>query len=128
MGLSVKDYKTSSSKPKGVKNEKGVAKIDVQLPLYLYAAQTQIVSGAETETVTGHYYSLTRREKRILGHADPDEAALDALAERVKGHLAEGSFPVDPDTDDYACTHCEFDRVCRNGPRIIRKRSDHADV
>lgn len=127
-GLSVKDYKTSSSKPKGVKNDKGVAKIDVQLPLYLYAAQTQIVAGAETETVTGHYYSLTRREKRILGHAKPDEAALDALAERVKGHLAEGSFPVDPDSDDYACTHCEFDRVCRKGPRINRKRSDHADV
>lgn len=128
VGLSVKDYKTSSSKPKGVKNDKGVAKIDVQLPLYLYAAQTQIVSGAEAETMTGHYYSLTRREKRILGHAKPDEAALDALAERVKGHLAEGSFPVDPDNDDYACTHCEFDRVCRNGPRISRKRSDHADV
>lgn len=127
-GLSVKDYKTSSSKPKGVKNDKGVAKIDVQLPLYIYAAQTQIVPGAVAETMTGHYYSLTRREKRILGHADPDEAALDALAERVKEHLAEGSFPVDPDTDDYACTHCEFELVCRKGPRLNRKRSDRADA
>lgn len=128
VGLSVKDYKTSSSKPKGVKNDKGVAKIDVQLPLYIYAAQTQIVPRAVAETMTGHYYSLTRREKRVLGHADPDEAALDALAERVKEHLAEGSFPVDPDTDDYACTHCEFDLVCRKGPRLNRKRSDRADA
>ena len=126
-GLSVKDYKTSSVKPKGVKNEQGVAKIDVQLPLYLFAAQTQLVPGAETENMTGHYYSLTRRENRVLGHAKADEDALDALAERVKAHLADGAFPVAPDSDGYACTHCEFDHVCRKGPRINRKSHTYVD-
>ena len=37
-GLVIKDYKTSSSKSKGAKDETGSTKIDVQLPIYLYAA------------------------------------------------------------------------------------------
>lgn len=126
-GLVIKDYKTSSSKPKGAKDESGSTKIDVQLPIYLYAAQTDEQFRQDT-VIGGHYYSLTKREKRILGHAKPGDAALAPLAEQVKEALASGDFPVDPDSLRNACQYCEFDPVCRQGPRVERKRSSNADV
>lgn len=126
-GIVIKDYKTSSSKPKGAKDETGSTKIDVQLPIYLYAAQTDEQFQQET-VIGGHYYSLTKREKRILGRAKPGDAALAPLAEQVKEALASGAFPVDPDSLRNACQYCEFDLVCRQGPRVERKRSSNADV
>ena len=77
--------------------------------------------------ISGHYYSLTKREKRILGRARPD-AALESLAVQVKETLASGAFPIDPDSSRNACLHCEFDLICRQGPRVERKRSSNADV
>ena len=123
---SVKDYKTSSSKPKGARDGTGSTKVDVQLPIYLYAAQTALFQ--QEAVVGGHYYSLTKREKRILGRAEQGDAALEPLAEQVKEALASGAFPVDPDSSRNACRYCEFDLVCRQGPRVERKRSVDADA
>lgn len=120
-GLVLTDYKTRKSKPGGVKDASGRAKLDVQLPLYLQAAAPALYPGRAV--VSARYYSLTA--PGVLAEAQPDDEALQAFAAAVKEHLQRGAYPVDPDEAREACAYCEFDALCRQGPRIERKR--HAE-
>ena len=125
-GNFVKDYKTSSSKPAGAKDSNDYAKVDVQLPLYLHATRTEILP--DQPLAGGHYYSLTKREKRVLASASADDGSPAALAAQVKTYFEDGFFPVEPDVQLKACAYCEFSGVCRKGPRLERKRRRHADA
>lgn len=118
-GLVFYDYKTSGSKPPGAKDAEGKRKLDLQLPLYVQAAAEVLFPGEDVAEAA--YYSLTKA-KRLPDVAFDDEA-LSEFVERVKEHLEEGSYPVDPDAARTACSYCEFDLLCRNGPRIERKRA-----
>ncbi len=117
-GLVLIDYKTSSSTPTGPKNEEGKTRLDIQLPLYM---QTAAQSLFPDDTVAGaYYYSLTKG--KILKKAKMDDSApILAFVERVKEHLKDGSFPVDPDTELMACEFCDYDLACRKGQRLGRK-------
>ncbi len=118
-GLVFYDYKTSGSKPPGAKDREGKRKLDVQLPLYVQAAAEVLFP--DEDVAEASYYSLTKAKK--LSEVTFDDEALGAFVERVKGHLEGGAYPVDPDTAGTACTYCDFDLLCRNGPRVARKRS-----
>jgi ATP-dependent helicase/DNAse subunit B len=116
-GLVLIDYKTAGSKPPGVKDEQGKAKIDIQLPIYVQVAASVLYPSEPVQQA--YYYSLTKAE--TLPKAQIDEEALAAFAGRVKAHLQSGSFPVDPDVEGKACTYCQCDLVCRRGSRLSRK-------
>jgi len=124
-GLVLVDYKTRASRPAGVQDDAGRARLDLQLPLYLEAAAPALFPD---EPVAGaQYYSLTKAE--VLGEVRlgaARDAELAAFAERAREMLEGGSYPVAPDVDFQACRTCDFDLVCRKGPRIERMRSGGA--
>lgn len=127
-GLVVTDYKTRGSPLKGAKDASGKTTVDVQLPLYLHAVKEGLFPG--DAVAGGLYFSLTKREQRVIGRfSDKPEsaAALSELARHVHTSLGSGSFPVSPDQAGHACASCDFDLMCRKGPRLERKRSGHAD-
>lgn len=124
------DYKTSASKPLGVQDAAGEAKVDLQLPIYLEAAVPalgHITAGSTAGAAEAEYYSLTKAQviaaTSLSGENAFDRAALDAFAERAHRSLAQGWYPVRPDRAYRACAFCAFDAVCRVGPRVERKRS-----
>lgn len=116
-GLTVIDYKTSSTKPTGVKDETGKASLDIQLALYRDAIETAY---PQTTVVSAIYYSLTKRQPFKPNQSEPGKLA--AFAERVKFYLERGHYPVAPDVDNKACQYCCFDLVCRKGDRLTRKK------
>ena len=116
-GLVLLDYKTSSTKPAGIKNEAAKANIDIQLPLYMEAVQTALYPD---EPVTDAYYYSVTKHKKLAG-AKRDKSALAAFAEQVKSSLQTGYYPVKPDVDQHVCRFCPFDLVCRQGPRLNKK-------
>ncbi len=118
-GLILVDYKTRSSRPDGAQDRQGKLTLDVQLPLYREVAALRLYPSEPV--AEAYYYSLTKAES--LGSGKGDDAALAELAERVRGHFRDGSFPVWPDVEQKACTYCVFDPVCRHGPRLERKRA-----
>ena len=141
--LTLVDYKTSSSRPLGAKNDAGEAKVDLQLPIYLEAAVPALraagvlADDAEPDAATGlsaaaEYYSLTKARVILAysqqpgsdgsGSATYDQDALQRVADRAVAALDAGRYPVEPDTRYQACAYCAFDSVCRVGPRIERKR------
>ena len=122
------DYKTSSSRPLGAKDESGQATVDLQLPIYLEAAVPAL--GLAGGRVAAEYYSLTKA-RVIAGVSDAgpdayDHAALQGVADRAAAALDAGRYPVEPDRRYKACAYCAFDAVCRVGPRVERKRSGDA--
>ena len=118
-GLTILDYKTSSSIPAGVKDETGKANLDIQLALYVDAIEQFYPEASVDKAV---YYSLTKG--KAMGRAESNPEQLSAFAERVKSHLEQGYYPVDPDSDRQACQYCAFDSVCRRGNRLSRKYAD----
>ena len=127
-GLVLLDYKTRGSKPSGAQDARGKARVDLQLPLYLEAAAPALYGG---ERAAGaQYFSLTKAE--VLQEVRVDKGldrAIDGFAERAHARLAEGVYPVAPDVDLVACATCDFDLVCRKGPRTERMRgADAFDV
>lgn len=134
-GLTLVDYKTSSSKPLGVQDGAGDLKVDLQLPIYLEAAvpALNLESVGHTPgsaTVSAEYYSLTKARviasTSVAGEDAYDQTAVAAFAARAHVALAEGRYPVQPDRARRACDYCAFDAVCRVGPRVERKRSGDA--
>ncbi|MGL6338454.1 MAG: PD-(D/E)XK nuclease family protein, partial [Waterburya sp.] len=112
-GLTVIDYKTSSSTPAGVKDATGKANIDIQLAVY----QDAIAEQYPDETIdAAAYYSLTLQKTISRPQKDPTELA--AFAEQVKSHLEQGYYPVAPDKDRKACRYCAYDLVCRQGEHL----------
>ena len=115
-GLAIVDYKTSGVTPAGVKDAAGKANVDLQLAIY----QDAIAELYPQETIdTATYYSLTKQ--KTISRPQKDPAQLAAFAERVKTHLTQGYYPVAPDLDRKACRYCDYDLVCRQGDRLIRK-------
>jgi RecB family exonuclease len=116
-GLVVIDYKTSSTKPLGIKDESGKANLDLQLPLYAHVIQTTLFP--EQSVDSAYYYSLSRGKK--LYKTKPSEETLQAIAQKVKDYLQTGHYPVEPDIDQNVCKFCPYDLVCRRGNRLNRK-------
>lgn len=121
-GLVLIDYKTSASLPKGVKDTKGKASIDIQLPLYKdVAAASLFPEEAVAET---YYYSLTKGKKMTPSKNAPQHE-LPRVIERCKDYLERGQYPVQPDMARAACQYCDFDSVCRQGNRLSNKENCH---
>ncbi|MEJ2668043.1 MAG: PD-(D/E)XK nuclease family protein, partial [Deinococcales bacterium] len=116
------DYKTGSRRPAGAQDENGKARLDLQLPLYLEAAAPALF--ADERVAGAQYYSLTKADVIAEVRLDRELAGeLDAFAARVRALLETGAYPVAPDLDFEACRFCDFDLVCRKGPRTERMRS-----
>ncbi len=104
-GLAFVDYKTTSSAPKP----------DLQLPIYREAAAPVLFPGEHVRDA--YYYSLTKAE-RIRGKSLSTGELAD-IAEEARVNLEDGYLP--PDRLQRVCAFCEFDLVCRRGPRLGRK-------
>jgi ATP-dependent helicase/DNAse subunit B len=113
-GHVVIEYKSRSSRPTRAKNDQGKADLDVQLPLYqdLVAQQLQGENPTESASVEAYYYSLTKGKP--LGKRNKvDRAALERFSDRLKTHLKQGDYPVEPDSQQSACQYCPHDVICR---------------
>lgn len=120
-GMIAIDYKTSSAPPKGAKDESGKLTVDVQIPLYSNIALRKLYpAGTLGRSV---YYSLVNG-KVLRAEKEDDFEKLEALLSRIRESLATGNFAVDPDAEKYACKYCNFDQVCRKGPRLERKTAN----
>jgi ATP-dependent helicase/DNAse subunit B len=118
-GLIAIDYKTRGQMPKGAKDRNGKLSVDVQIPIYSRVALPQLYP--DRPVGTSVYYSLTKGS--ILREEQGDDMErLGELASFLHFILASGSFAVDPDPQEKACTYCDFETVCRKGPRLRRKR------
>ena len=104
-GLVFVDYKTAGSAPRP----------DLQLPIYREAAAQALFPGERVKDA--YYYSLTKAE-RIRGRP-PSANELADIAEGARTNLEDGYLP--PDRLQRACAFCDFDLVCRQGPRLGRK-------
>jgi RecB family exonuclease len=118
-GLIAIDYKTSGQVPKGAKDPSGKLTVDVQIPLYSRVALGKLFPDADVGTSV--YYSLTKG-KVLRAEQEGDMERLSGLAGFLRRILRDGSFAVDPDVQEKACTYCDFETVCRKGPRLKRKR------
>lgn len=117
-GLVAIDYKTSSSVPSGVKNDKGKSNVDIQLAVYSQVALPHLYPDERVKK--GLYYSLTKG--KVLKSIELDEMPpLGDLVTKLHRLLEAGRFAVDPDVDGNACKYCEFDAMCRKGTRLARK-------
>lgn len=112
-GLMAVDYKTGSYTGR-VKDEYGELNIDLQLPIYSQAALPSLYPG---QAITnGIYLRLAK------GKAEKERPVeLERFAASVRSILSEGRFAVDPDVEQKACKFCDYDPVCRRGPRLARK-------
>ncbi len=117
-GLIAIDYKTSSAVPKGAKDETGRLSIDVQIPLYSNVALRQLYPDGKLGNSI--YYSLTKG-KKLRSEKPGDFEKLEELIDKLKLAMESGNYAVDPDIDEGACTYCEYELLCRKGPRLERK-------
>ena len=104
-GLIFVDYKSTASAPDP----------DLQLSIYREAAAEALFP---SEQVRDAYYYSLRKAERIRAK-EPTAEALGELAEGIRDALEAGHLP--PDVLQRVCAFCEFDLVCRRGPRLDRK-------
>ena len=100
-GLEITDYKTS----------RYISKPDVQLSIY----ETAVRERYPDESVHARYFSLKHAE--VIGGRTPDD--LEERLAAAKEALASGTFP--PVSSDGNCAYCDFDLLCRKGPRLKGK-------
>jgi len=112
--LAAIDYKHGSYVGK-IKDESGYLKLEIQLPIYTTVALPALFP--DDELAGGSFYHLS--EPKITRGKEVD---LENIISRIKTILEQGSFAVDPDVRHDACEYCEFDVVCRVGPRVELKR------
>ena len=98
-----------------IKDENGYLKVEIQLPLYCLAALPTLYPGHTN--AGGQFFHLA--DPKITKVKETD---LIGFLESVRHALETGNFAVDPDLRLEACEYCEYDVVCRVGPRIARKR------
>jgi ATP-dependent helicase/DNAse subunit B len=108
------DYKHGNYYGK-IKDESGYLKVEIQLPIYSMLALPKLFP--EDKIAGGRFLHLS--EPKVTRSKEVD---LEPLLTRIKTLLEEGRFAVDPDLDQKACEYCEFDVVCRVGPRVELKR------
>ena len=118
-GLVVVDYKTGSSPPKGAKDAEGKLTLDVQISLYVDVALEHLFPGESRGRP--YYYSINKAKELKLPDGRTDPLSLAALAEEIRDRLSRGDLPVSPDAQQDACKYCDFDAVCRRGPRLSWK-------
>jgi ATP-dependent helicase/DNAse subunit B len=119
-GLVLIDYKLGSKAPKGVSDESGVARLDIQLPIYQQVAAAALFP--DESVAEAYYYSLGKGKKLpVSKNSTTSDEELVMFADRCKSHLTNGHFPVMPDSKEVACEYCSFDVVCRQGSRLSRK-------
>jgi len=117
-GRRLLDYKSGSGgRPPGIQDPDGKLSVDVQLPLY--AALYEAERGIEPEV--GYYRLGSGKLVREPRDAEGNRVLVRGFAHNVPARLAEGALPVAPDVDEQACRYCDFELVCRIGPRIARK-------
>jgi CRISPR/Cas system-associated exonuclease Cas4 (RecB family) len=68
-----------------------------------------------------YYYSINKAKELKLPDGRTDPLSLAALAEEIRDRLSRGDLPVSPDAQQDACKYCDFDAVCRRGPRLSWK-------
>jgi RecB family exonuclease len=112
------DYKTSSRFPNGAQDDSGYLKVDLQIPIYTESAGASLFPGEE---VSGRYYSLNKGQNLKEPGSWAGEEQRRRFATGLRERLRSGRFPVEPDVEGKACTYCEFDPICRKGPRLERK-------
>jgi ATP-dependent helicase/DNAse subunit B len=112
--LAAIDYKHGSYIGK-IKDEDGYLKLEVQLPIYTTVALPSLFP--DDAHAGGSFYHLS--EPKITRGKEID---LENIISRIKTILEQGNFAVDPDVQHVACEYCEFDIVCRVGPRVELKR------
>ncbi|HSU26392.1 MAG TPA: PD-(D/E)XK nuclease family protein, partial [Pyrinomonadaceae bacterium] len=112
--LAAIDYKHGSYVGK-IKDESGYLKLEIQLPIYTTVALPALFPN--DAHAGGSFYHLS--EPKITRGKEVD---LENIISRIKTILEQGSFAVDPDVRHDACEYCEFDVVCRVGPRVELKR------
>ena len=100
-GFVITDYKTSGY----------ISKPDVQLSIYEAAARS-LYPGEE---VSARYFSLKRAEP--LRSSVPED--LEARLSAARDALASGTFPPVMSRDN--CQYCDFELLCRKGPRLDAK-------
>jgi RecB family exonuclease len=98
-----------------IKDESGYLKFEIQLPIYTTVALPALFPG--DAHAGGSFYHLS--EPRITRGKEVD---LENIISQIKTMLEQGNFAVDPDVRHDACEYCEFDIVCRVGPRVDLKR------
>jgi RecB family exonuclease len=118
-GIELLDYKSGGGVSNLAKDESGRSTVDLQLPIYREAAAPALAPGARVGST--RYYSVTKA--KILWVREPDEAELDRIAGAALASWRQGAYPVEPDLERSACKYCEFDSLCRQGPRLERKRN-----
>ncbi|MCD0174477.1 PD-(D/E)XK nuclease family protein [Deinococcus sp. 14RED07] len=118
-GYEVTDYKTGKEKPRGAKGEGGRLNLDVQLPIYVAAAEAQ----TGVPVTRGRYLSVTKPGRRTLSTFQPDPARLTQLVHDLFTAADRGHFPVNPDPALDACTHCAYAPLCRQ----VKGEDDHLD-
>lgn len=113
-GYVIIEYKNRSNWPTRAKNDQGKADLDVQLPLYqdLVGQQIQEETPTESASVQAYYYSLTKGKPIGKGNK-VDRAALERFSDRLKTHLNQGYYPVEPDNQQSVCQYCPHDLICR---------------
>jgi hypothetical protein len=120
-GMTLIEYKTRSSRPTQAQNSRGEAKFDLQLQLYVEAAGAALFP--DRTISRAHYYSLTKAKSLAKLEAADDIEAV-AFADRLRGYLSTGSYPVQPDRSEQVCTYCDSELICRKGARLKRKQRD----
>ena len=115
-GLVAVDYKNAKKKPDPVSDREG-RKLDLQIAVYLAALKRLY---PDDTVAGGTYYSLSSCKGFPADVAE--EAVLKGFLEGVTAAPRTGSLPVHPVSSN-TCTYCDYDQLCRNGSRIVRKEA-----
>ena len=107
------DYKHGQTVGK-VQDEGGYLNVEIQLPIYFLAALPELYP--EHLHAGGQFFHIAEQKLTKAKNID-----LAAFLERIKHALATGNFAVEPDVKGLACEYCDYDVVCRVGPRLARK-------
>lgn len=128
-GLEIVDYKTGSHISTLVKNNEGKLALDIQLPIYAQLLSGSLVTDGEQVT-RGRFYSINEADnlqKKYNYEADKfDQQILTDFFLNMQSLLEHGRFPVQPDLKQEVCTNCQYDLVCRRGPRLGIKENQNA--
>jgi ATP-dependent helicase/DNAse subunit B len=107
------DYKSGLSVAR-VKDESGYLRTDLQLPIYSTVALPTLYPNEPV--AAGGFFSI--KDSKLTRGKEVD---LKAIIRKLLALVDRGEFAVDPDVKQDACEFCEFDIVCRRGPRNLKK-------
>ncbi|MHB8189697.1 MAG: PD-(D/E)XK nuclease family protein [Ferrimicrobium sp.] len=116
--LRIVDYKSGSNSPTGIQDESGKFTTDIQLPIYRELVdQTNSIAGQVAEAtffLVGSGHGSTPRIQ--------DSDYWEVVAIRLREQLIAGNVAVLPDRAFQSCRECNYQQICRVGPRVGAKR------